>query len=160
MALIQYEKKQSDLTPKTRVLELFKLLSDIPFGYTAFQLANLKEVSVNAIKRDFEDIQNAGFEIKIYARHYYAMVDSKSYDHLKELLYFTENDQKATLLELQNATMSSHQKNSVLHKLATIYDVTLRGPHLFSHQVLSKINILEQALSERKVFEWIDYQTT
>ena len=154
------KKKQSDLTPKTRVLILFKLLSDRPFGYTAVQLANLKEVSVDTIKRDFEDIKNAGFDIQVDARHRYALVDSKSYDHIKELLYFTETDQKATLLALQNAAMSSLQKTRVLHKLANIYDVTRLGPHLFSHQFLSKINILEQALSERKVIELIDYRST
>lgn len=152
--------KFKDETTQTRILQLLKVLIERPFGYTKIQLAELLQVSTDSIKRYFNTLRNAGFEIKINEHFRYGIENDKTYQYLQELLLFSEKDQEFILKTLEDAEANDKQKNRILSKMQNIYDFTRLGGHLISSQFMTKMNILEQAMQERKVVELIDYRSS
>jgi predicted DNA-binding transcriptional regulator YafY len=149
-----------DDTPKLRVLKVLRTILERPFAYTAKQLAEKCNVDDGTIKRYFEDFKAVGFDLNFDDNYRYAISGEKQYEHLQELLFFSEKDQDFMLEALSKNASESKQKDRILKKMHSIYDFTRLGSHLISGQFMTKINLLEKAKQTKKVVELVDYRST
>ena len=80
----------NDNSPKNRLLQLLKDLLERPKHYTKKMLATKYNVSVDTIKKDFDELRNADFLLHFDANYRYSIVPNKSLEYLKDALFFTE----------------------------------------------------------------------
>jgi predicted DNA-binding transcriptional regulator YafY len=147
-------------SPKNRLLGILKALLEMPYYYKKQDFVKKYEVDEKTIWKDFEELRDAGFEVE-YDKHYrYGIESDKPYEHLKELLYFSQNDQDFMLQAMTKMDKSDKRYERVRKKLESIYDLSRLGNNLISKQFLTKINLLEQAKKEKKVVQLIDYYST
>ena len=90
--------KFNDNSPKYRLLAILKALLELPYFYTRKMLATRYNVSPDTIKKDFEELRDADFNVKIDGKYRYAIVPNKSLEHLEDVLFFSESE-KDFLLE-------------------------------------------------------------
>ncbi len=148
-----------DTTKKSRIFQLLRMIMERPNGYTKQELMSRCDIKESSIKRYFEELKNAGFDLSYDGNYRYSITSDKQYDHLKELLFFSEGDQKF-MLSILEKSIESKQKGRILTKMQSIYDFTRLGSHLISGQFMTKINLLERAKTAKKVVELVDYRST
>ncbi len=150
----------NDNSPKNRLLQLLKDLLERPKHYTKKMLATKYNVSVDTVKNDFEELRNADFLLH-YDRHYrYSIVPNKSLEYLKDVLFFTDSEKEVLVEALIAWKASDTQKNKILEKLETVYDISKLGSSLFSKTFLNKANLLEQAKQQKRVAHLVNYRST
>lgn len=142
--------KDTEYGTKIRLLRIMRALIDRPFGYTKQQLAAQYGVHSDTIAGDFEAFKNAGFEMDIDPKGRYAFVVDKPLKKAQELLYFSE-EERALLYHAIDSLQTTPEKQARLKlKLHALYDYSrlgyanLRKPHL------NKVDLLEQAKSEKR----------
>lgn len=151
---------KKDDTPKFRLLRVLRMIMERPKSYTANELAERCNVNSKAIKRYFIDLENAGFQVKFDENYRYYIENHKQYEHLKDLLFFSEKDQNFIIDALSRTAADDKYKNRIQKKMESIYDFTRLGNHLISGQFMTKINLLEKAKQEQKVAILLDYHST
>lgn len=107
----------NDNSPKNRLLQLLKDLLERPKHYTKKMLATKYNVSVDTIKKDFDELRNADFLLHFDANYRYSIVPNKSLEYLKDVLFFTDSEKDFLLEALLKANitdkrMGKIQKNS------------------------------------------------
>lgn len=152
--------KFNDNSPKYRLLAILKALLEAPYFYTRKMLATRYNVSVDTIKKDFEELRDADFNVKIDGKYRYAIVPNKSLEHLEDVLFFSESEKDFLLEALIKTNASDRRMEKVREKLETIYDVSKLGSSLFSKTFLNKASLLEQAKQQKKVVKLINYRST
>jgi predicted DNA-binding transcriptional regulator YafY len=145
--------------PKTRLLLILRAIIERPYGYTRQQLADAYSVHRDTIKTYFEEIKNAGFELDHDDKHRYALLSDKAYEHLRELLFFSENEQQVLLEALHNVKSTKLQER-VRKKLDNLHDISKLGSNLITKPFLTKINLLEKAKSAKFLVKLIGYRST
>lgn len=152
--------KFGDHSPKSRLLRILLLLIERPFGYTKKQLATKYDVHEDTVKKDFEEMRNAGFTIDRDAKHRYGLGNDKAFEYLRDMLYITTDDE----MILQNALKQSGIDNSrsarLLKKLEYLHDISVLGNRIFNKPFLTKIDLLEKARKQKRVVTLIDYRST
>lgn len=150
-----------DNSPKYRLLAILKDLLERPYHHTRKALALRYNVSLDTIKKDFNELRDADFLVKSDEKHRYALVPNRSMEYLEEVLFFTETEKNMILEALAAASPGNSLKKVRLEeKLETIYDVSKLGSSLFSKTFLTKANVLEQAKQEKRVVRLIGYRST
>lgn len=149
--------KFNDQSPKTRLLKVLLLLLERPNGYTKKQLAEKYNVHEDTIKKDFDEIRNAGFTLDFDTNYRYAIRNDHAYEYLKELLYFSDREQ----LLLDKVITQIDPTDQRLHqKIKSIHDISRLGSNLLNKAFLTKINLLEKAKQHRKQVILVDYRST
>jgi predicted DNA-binding transcriptional regulator YafY len=153
--------KYNDNSPKYRLLAILKILIESPYQYTKKTLATKYNVEADTIKKDFEELRDADFDVQYDEKYRYAIVPNKPLEHLEEMLFFTESEKEILVEALANNAKASEKRTKRMQeKLNTIYDVSKLGSSLFSRTFLSKANLLEQAKQQKKVVKLINYRST
>lgn len=153
--------KFNDNSPKYRLLAILKLLIESPYQYTKRTLATKYNVDSDTIKKDFDELRDADFDVQYDEKYRYAIVPNKQLEHLEEMLFFTESEKEILVEALANNAKASEKRTKRMQeKLNTIYDVSKLGSSLFSRTFLAKANLLEQAKQQKKVVKLINYRST
>lgn len=152
--------KFNDNSPKYRLLAILKALLEAPYFYTRKMLATRYNVGIETIKKDFEELRDADFNVKFDKANRYAIVPNKSLEHLEDVLFFSENEKDFLLEAMTKANATDKRMEKVREKLETIYDVSKLGSSLFSKTFLNKASLLEQAKQQRRVVKLINYRST
>lgn len=153
--------KFNDNSPKNRLLAILKLLIESPYQYTKKTLATMYNVDPKTIKKDFEELRDADFNVDYDHQFRYGIVPNKPLQHLEDMLFFTEAEKEILIDALANNAKASEKRTKRMQeKLNTIYDVSKLGSSLFSRTFLSKANLLEQAKQEKKIVKLINYRST
>lgn len=153
--------KFNDNSPKYRLLAILKLLIESPYQYTKKALATMYNVVPDTIKKDFEELRDADFNVEHDHQYRYAIVPNKPMQHLEDMLFFTETEKEILMDALANNAKASEKRTKRMQeKLNAIYDVSKLGSSLFSRTFLSKANLLEQAKQHKKVVKLINYRST
>ncbi len=149
-----------DDTPQSRLLRVLKMLIERPKSYTVNELSERLGVREKTIKRIFETLKNADFQVNFDKNYRYYIENNNQYEHLKDLLFFSERDQNFILDALAKMSADDKYKSRIQRKMETIYDFTRLSNHLLSGQFMNKINLLEKAKNEQKVVVLQDYHST
>lgn len=149
-----------DNSPKNRLLAVLKDLLNRPYHYTKKMLVAKYGVSKDSISSDFNELRDADFILTFDHQYRYAIVPSKSQEHLEDLLFFTEPEKEMLLEALARSPTIKLSHEKVREKLATVYDVSKLGSSLFSKTFLTKANLLEQAKKEKRQVRLIQYRST
>ncbi len=152
--------KFKDTRSGVRLIKVLLALIENPYGYTKQQLADLYNVHADTIKQDIEDIRDAGFEVKPDKKYRYGILKNKFYEHLEELLFFTEKEQNFMLEALGKMNHADKRYDKVRNKLQTIYDISKLGSSIISKPFLTKISILEKAKANKHLVKLIAYRST
>ncbi len=153
--------KFNDNSPKYRLLAILKILIESPYQYTKKTLATKYNVDPDTIKKDFDELRDADFNVDYDNKYRYAIVPNKPMEHLEDMLFFTEAEKEILMEALANNAKASEKRTKRMQeKLNTIYDVSKLGSSLFSRTFLSKANLLEQAKQQKKVVKLINYRST
>ena len=153
--------KFNDNSPKYRLLAILKILIESPYQYTKKTLATKYNVDPDTIKKDFDELRDADFNVDYDNKYRYAIVPNKSMEHLEDMVFFTEAEKEILMDALaHNAKASEKRTKRMQEKLNTIYDISKLGSSLFSRTFLSKANLLEQAKQQKKVVKLINYRST
>lgn len=153
--------KYNDNSPKYRLLAILKILIESPYHYTKKMLATKYNVEADTIKKDFEELRDADFDVQFDTKYRYAIVPNKPLEHLEDMLFFTESEKEILVEALTNNAKASEKRTKRMQeKLNTIYDVSKLGSSLFSRTFLAKANLLEQAKQQKKVVKLINYRST
>ncbi len=150
-----------DNSPKYRLLAILKDLLERPYHHTRKALALRYNVSLDTIKKDFNELRDADFLVKSDEKHRYALIPNKSMEYLEHVLFFTE-DEKDVIQTALSTTCAwpDVRKRRLLDKLETVYDVSRLGSSLFSKTFLTKANLLEQAKKEKRAVRLVGYRST
>lgn len=135
----------NDITSGQRLIYLLRIIIESPYHYTKKQLAKKFNVHVDTIKKDFEDIKNAGFEMDIDSKYRYALLADRPYEHLKNLLLFSEEEQKYLITALNAQKGEEKMQKRMQNKLLSIYEMSRLGNSLITKPFLNKVNLLESA---------------
>lgn len=149
-----------DNSPKNRLLAILKDLLEHRFHHTRKTLAAKYNVSTDTIKKDFNELRDADFDVQYDEKYRYAIVPNRPSEHLEDLLFFTETEKEILLKALANAPTSEKRAKRMQEKLETIYDVSRLGSSLFSRTFLNKASLLEQAKQQKRVVKLINYRST
>ncbi len=150
----------NDNSPKNRLLQLLKDLLERPKHYTKKMLATKYNVSVDTIKKDFDELRNADFLLHFDANYRYSIVPNKSLEYLKDVLFFTDSEKDFLLEALLKANITDKRMGKIQEKLETVYDISKLGSSLFSKTFLNKANLLEQARQQKRVARLMSYRST
>ncbi|MDZ4707692.1 MAG: WYL domain-containing protein [Saprospiraceae bacterium] len=149
-----------DHSPKTRLLKILRDIIERPHGYTKKQLAIRYNVHEDTIKKDFDEMRNAGFDILYDPQYRYALKQDEPFDQLRESMFFSELDQQLLDEALLKINSDPKRIDRIRNKIANLYDLSTLGSNLITKTYLSKINLLEKAKKFKKVVTLCDYRST
>ena len=86
--------KFNDNSPKYRLLAILKLLIESPYQYTKKTLATKYNVDPDTIKKDFDELRDADFNVDYDNKYRYAIAPNKPLEHLEDMLFFTETEKE------------------------------------------------------------------
>lgn len=152
--------RQLDITPRHRALIVLKSILENQFQYTSQKLATLNNVSKDTIWEDINCIKNAGYEIELDTKYRYGIIHNKPYEHLRQLLFISENEFEIIKTALSGSNSSKNIIDKTLKKLENIYDYTKYGSQTITRVYLNKINLLEKAIKEKQKVKLINYKST
>lgn len=145
---------------KVRLLRIMRALIERPFGYTKKQLAQIYNVDPDTIKHDFNAIKSAGFEMKKDDNHRYAFRVDRTYQELKDILFFSEEDQVLLMQAIDQVDPHSKRGQRLKRKLDSLYDYHKLGLSTLRRPYLNKIDSLERAQKEKRVVILENYHSS
>ena len=152
--------KFGDHSPKSRLLRILLLLIERPYGYTKKQLAAKYDVHEDTVKKDFEEMRNAGFTIDIDDKYRYGLGNDKAFEYLRDMLYLTTDDETILQKALLQSGIEASRSARLLKKLEYLHDISVLGNRIFNKPFLTKIDLLEKARMQKRVVTLIDYRST
>lgn len=152
--------KFGDHSPKSRLLRILLLLIERPYGYTKKQLAAKYDVHEDTVKKDFEEMRNAGFTIDIDDKYRYGLGNDKAFEYLRDMLYLTTDDEMILQKALLQSGIEASRSARLLKKLEYLHDISVLGNRIFNKPFLTKIDLLEKARMQKRVVTLIDYRST
>jgi predicted DNA-binding transcriptional regulator YafY len=150
---------EKEFTGRTRSLRILFSIVQSPFIYTIKRLAEKYEVDDSTIKKDFEAFRNAGFDLAFDKYYRYALSAEKKYDNLKELLVFSKKEEDILTAALQTLGTNNKAVEKLQKKLSRVYDVSKMN-NVFDKNFLTKMDLLEKAIQDKKVVILKDYHST
>ncbi len=148
-------------SPRKRIAQLIRMLITRPFSYTMKELADRLEFSVGTIKGDINILKSAGFELEFDENYRYGFEAEEGFQHLKDLLHFTEKDKQFLWEAIRNYELGGIKRGErVEKKLNSLYDYNRLGFEFLRRPHLAKIDLLEQAKKEEKVVILKDYHSS
>jgi predicted DNA-binding transcriptional regulator YafY len=147
-------------TPIKRVLCVFKLISENSYRYTLQDLAGKVEISTETVTEYIKAIRSVGYEIKANSKNRYGFDVEKPLEHLKDIMYFSDQERKLLHELLFKASEKDNKVRILRHKLEVVYDLSKLGDNLFDKHFLTRLNILQKAKKDKKVIRLINYPST
>ena len=144
---------------RTRSLRILFAIVAAPYVYTKKRLADIYNVDVSTITKDFDAFESAGFELDHDERFRYALVAEKKYESLKSLLVFSPKEEDILTTALQQLGLNNKAVENLQTKLSRIYDVSKMN-NTFDKNFLTKMDKLEKARTEKKVVILKNYPST
>jgi len=141
---------ESEYSPRARIAQLFRNLSEQPNQHTIRELAKRYGVSPDTIRGDFEAIRSPGYQLIADDKNRYAFMLDKPYRKLKDLLHFSEEDQALLYQAIDQLPGYSERAQKLKAKLGSLYDFGRLGHAYLRKPYLSKVDLLEQARQEKK----------
>lgn len=151
--------QKHETATKKRVLEILRMLIENPGYYTRKKLSKVYSVSIDTISRDFEDIQNAGFDLNEDAKHRYFLSAEKANELIKALLLFSEKE-KELISESLTGNVSENERKNIINKLESIANLPRLGNIIFTKPYLNKIALLNKARNEKQKVILFNYKST
>ncbi len=145
---------------KLRLLLVMRALVERPDHYTKKALAQKFGVHADTIANYFTDFANAGFELNKDRKHRYRFAEDSTYEALRDLLHFTDEDQNYLLEALQSFDRHSPRSERIQRKVSALYDFTQLGYENLRKPHLAKINLLLQARADRQRVTLGDYRSS
>lgn len=142
--------KDTEYGTKVRLLRVMRALIDRPYGYTKQQLATQYGVHPDTISGDFDALQNAGFSLDYDKKGRYSFIFDKPMKKAQELLYFSEEERALLYHAIDNIQSTPEKQNQLKQKLHAIYDYSRLGYAYLRKPHLNKVDLLEQAKSDKK----------
>ena len=151
---------EKEYSSGVRLLRILRAIVERPYCYTKKHWANQYQVSGDTVKRDFDVMRNAGFELDIDSKYRYALQADKPYESLKELLLFSEAE--AAFLEklLDNEQEDTKMKERMQRKLISIYEMSRMGNSIITKPFLNNVNLLSQAKEGKRRVNLVRYHST
>lgn len=142
--------KDTEYGTKIRLLRIMRAIINRPFGYTKQQLAKEYAVHEDTVKGDFEAFVNAGFELDWDEKRRYAFKVDKPLKKMRELLYFSEEERVLLHEAIHNLQTTPEKQGQLIQKLHSLYDYSRLGFAYLRKPHLAKVDLLEQARTEKK----------
>lgn len=152
--------KMHDNSSRKRLLKILISLIERPFCHTVQHWADEYNVHKDTIREDFDELRNAGFDMKFDKQYRYGITYNKAYEQLREMLFFTENEQDFLLEALNKMSHADKRLEKVRRKLETIYDVSKLGSSMITKPFLTKVSMLEKAKANKYLVKLINYRST
>jgi len=145
---------------KARLLKMMLKILDQPNRYTKKELAERYGVKPETITTDIKAFRDAGLSIIHDDNYRYEFRLEKPFTKLRELLYFSEDDQH--LLGAAIDYLQPHSKRAIQlkRKLDALYDYHQLGLAVLRKPYLKKIDLLKQAQNDKKVVRICDYHSS
>lgn len=150
---------EKEYTGRTRSLRILFAIVEKPFFYTKEKFSKIYGVSKDAISDDFDAFRGAGFDLAFDKHYRYALSAEKEYDNLKELLIFTKKEEDILTAALQTLGTNDKAVEKLQKKLSRVYDVSKMN-NVFDKNFLTKMDLLEKAIQDKKVVILKDYHST
>ena len=145
---------------KLRLLLVMRALIERPGHYTKKTLAQKFGVHADTIGNYFTDFANAGFELVKDGKHRYRFAEDSTYEALRDLLHFTDDDQEYLIEALRRYDRHSPRSERIQRKVSGLYDFTQLGYENLRKPHLTKINLLLQAKDHRQRVTLGDYRSS
>lgn len=142
-----------------RALKILFAIIERPNHYTRRMFKDIYGTDESRIKKYFEEIKNAGFELDRDERSRYYLVPNKIFDELISLLVFSPKEEQMILEGLKHNNTAERDIEKIKAKLPRLYDVT-KFHHLINQTTLTVMDILETAKREKKVVILKNYPST
>lgn len=142
--------KDNEYGTKIRLLRVMRALIDRPNSYTKHQLADQYGVHVDTISGDIESLRNAGFGLEPDAKGRWAFVVDKPIKKVQDLLYFSEEERVMLHQAIDSLHASPEKQQRLKQKLHALYDYSRLGHSFLRKPYLGKVDLLEQAKSDKK----------
>lgn len=142
--------KDNEHGTKIRLLRVMRALIERPYGYTKSQLATKYNVHPDTIKNDFEVFSELGLEIDADDKHCYGFKVNRALKQMNELLYFSEEERVLLYEAIHNLRTTPERQTQLIQKLHALYDYSRLGFAYLRKPHLTKVDLLEQAKTEKK----------
>lgn len=152
--------KDTEYGTRARVLKIFRALLDQPKRYTKKELAEKYSVSDDTIADDLRIIVNAGFELDHDERYRYFLVEDKPIKKARDLLYFSEEERQLLYEAIDNLRSTPERQQALKRKLHSLYDYSRLGFANLRRPYLTKLDLLEQAKSDKRAVILEDYHSS
>jgi predicted DNA-binding transcriptional regulator YafY len=150
---------EKEYTGRTRSLRILFAIVESPFIYTRKRLAEKYEVDESTIKKDFEAFKEGGFTLVADKHYRYGLSAEKKYDNLIKHLIFTKKEEDILTEALQKMGTNDKAVDKLQKKLSRVYDVSKLN-NVFDKNFLTKMDLLEKAIKDKKVVILKDYHST
>ncbi|SOE21248.1 Predicted DNA-binding transcriptional regulator YafY, contains an HTH and WYL domains [Spirosomataceae bacterium TFI 002] len=148
-----------DESVKKRVLSILRILIESPGQFTKAELAERFGIAKGTITRDFEEIKNAGFDIKSDSKHRYFLVPEKAVEQIKELLLITDEEVELIKTSLKGNT-DTKRTTRIIQKIQSLSNLPRIGNIVFSKPYLAKTSLLYQAKKDKQKVILHNYRST
>lgn len=145
---------------KIRLLRVMRALIERPYGYTKKQLALKYGVHPDTIGNDLEIFSELGLEVDRDEKHRYAFVVNQALKKINELLYFSEEERALLHEAIHNLRTTPEKQTQLIRKLHSLYDYSRLGYAFLRKPHLNKVNLLEQAKTEKRQVVLEDYRSS
>ncbi|WP_038032073.1 helix-turn-helix transcriptional regulator [Thermonema rossianum] len=136
--------------PRARVLRLLVLLIQSPYVYTLKELAEKMGVNERTIKRDLEELRNAGFVVDYDRKYRYALRTEEKGKELRDLLYFSGEEQEMLYRAIDSLPLQANKARRLKEKLGSLYDFHKLGLLAYPKPFLTKIERLAEAQKQKR----------
>lgn len=121
-----------------------------PYVYTLKELAEKMGVNERTIKRDLEELRNAGFVVDYDRKYRYALRTEERGKELQDLLYFSAEEQQMLYSAIDNLSLSEKKTRRLREKLGSLYDFHKLGLLAYPKPFLTKIERLAEAKKQKR----------
>jgi predicted DNA-binding transcriptional regulator YafY len=135
------------------------MLIEQPCRYTRNELAKMYGRNPDTIKRDFEDIRNAGFELKHDSQYRYFLAPENVTGKVADLLLLT-NDEMQKTAQLLRAGLPNNLADAIINKMDNLNSTPRLGNVIYNRPYLQKVQLITQAIENGKVLRLCDYKST
>lgn len=142
--------KDTEYGTKIRLLRILRAVIEQPKRYTKQELAMKYGVHTDTISGDFETFVNAGFEMDFDEKYRYFFIEDKPLKKAGELLYFSEEERALLYEAIDNLRTTPERQAFLKQKLHSLYDYSRLGFANLRKPYLGKVDLLEQAKTEKK----------
>ncbi len=152
--------QNTEFGSKARLLRIMRAILERPYGYTKRELATRYGVHPDTISNDFEVFREVGLELDRDERHRYAFIVNRTQRRIKELLFFSEEERTLLHQAIDNLQTTPERKHQLKQKIHSLYDYSRLGYAWLRKPHLTKVELLEQAKSEKRQVILEDYRSS
>jgi len=142
--------KDNEYGTKARLLRIMCAIVERPYGYNKQHFADQYGVHEDTIKNDLDLYGHLGFELDRDSRHRLAFKANRSLKKMGELLYFSAEERALLYDAIHNLRATPERQAQLIQKLHSLYDYSRLGFSYLRKPHMTKVNVLEQARTEKR----------